>query len=236
MSESDSDIDAYGGSKRAAAKHKSRIAQRPARDATPVHGELRFSTRNATKKATYNEDDDDLLDDVDLEPQSWIYVDEDQSPSIDVILNHRPVVGTIDEMQQVPTKDDFQYFIKWQEKAHYHATWEPNSALVGRRGYRRLENYFRKIILEEWHMIHDGGIALEEREKWNLDRERDLEALNSYVQVERVIGFRKEDGNSQYYVKCTFVRAPGWGSVRLTPHREGSVLRIFDMGGRRPHQ
>ena len=163
---------------------------------------MRFSTRTTAKRGNYNEDDDGLLDDVDMEPQSWIYVDEDQSPSIDVILNFRPVTGTIEEMDQAPTRDDYEYFIKWQARAHCHATWEPNSALIGRRGYRRLENYFRKVAAEEWNMVHDKSVALEEREKWNLDRERDLDALNDYTQVERVIGFREDEGNPQYYIKC----------------------------------
>ena len=201
MSDSDSDIDAYGGSRRAAAKKQHRRLQQSTRDTTPAHGEVRFSTRKAAKISNYNEDDDDLFDDDDMQPQSWTYV-EDTSPAIDVVLNHRSREENVKEALEL-TKDDFEYFIKWQGKAHYHATWETNNALAGCRGIRRLENYFRKMVQEDIHMTHDKDIPLEEREKWNLDRERDIDALNDYVKVERIIGMRVGDSeDNEYYVKC----------------------------------
>ena len=201
MSDSDSDIDAYGGSRRAAAKKQHRRLQQSTRDTTPAHGEVRFSTRKAAKVSNYNEDDDDLFDEDDMQPQ-WTYVEEDTSPSIHVVLNHRLREEQGKEASEL-TRDDFEYFIKWQGKAHYHATWETNSALAGCRGIRRLENYFRKAVQEDIHMTHDKDIPLEEREKWNLDRERDTDALNDYVKVERVIRMRSgESGDTEYYVKC----------------------------------
>ena len=137
-----------------------------------------------------------------MEPQSWIYVDEDTSPSIDVVLNHRSISGPVEEITN-PTRDDFEYHIKWQGRAHYHATWELNADLGPRRGFRRLENYFRKVVQEDIQMAQDKDIPLEEREKWNLDRERDRDALSDYVQVERIIGTRDdENDNIQYFVKC----------------------------------
>ena len=70
------------------------------------------------------------------------------------------------------------------------------------RGIRRLENYFRKYVLEDIQMQHDEEVPPEEKEKWILDRERDLETLNDYCQVERVIGTREsESGETQYFVK-----------------------------------
>lgn len=121
-----------------------------------------------------------------------------------------------------PGRDDFEYYvsvtvpnrptlsrdlksdlrkIKWQGKAHYHSTWETNAALASCRGIRRLENYFRKVVQEDIHMEHEKDIPLEEREKWNLDRERDADALKDYTKVERVIG-KNDKGDLQYLVKC----------------------------------
>lgn len=52
-------------------------------------------------------------------------------------------------------------------------------------------------------MTYDSGIPPEEKEKWSLDRERDADALNDYVKVERVIGQQlDEDGDTEYLVKC----------------------------------
>ena len=92
LSDSESDIDAYGGSRRAfAAKKQQRRSAQPAQDVTPAHGEVRFSTRKAAKVSNYNEDDDDMFDDeADMVPQSyWTTTAEDNVPAIDAVLNHR---------------------------------------------------------------------------------------------------------------------------------------------------
>lgn len=55
-------------------------------------------------------------------------------------------------------------------------------------------------------MTWDEDIPPEEKEKWNLDRERDADALEDYVKVDRVIGKRKDDeGDIEYLVKCTLL-------------------------------
>ena len=92
--------------------------------------------------------------------------------------------------------------VKWQEKAHYHATWERNGKLATCRGIRRLENYFKKHVLEDVQMMNDEDVPPEEKEKWILDRERDIETLNDYCQVERVISMCEYlEDETQYYVK-----------------------------------
>ena len=271
ISDSDSDIDAYGGSRRAlAAKKQHRRSAQPARDTTPAHGEVRFSTRKAAKVSNYNEDDEDMFDDeADMLPQTyWTALDEN-TPAIDAVLNHRlredtsqwalvlvsdkganPLVGK--EVTD-PGRDDFEYYvgllysqisflstyandeqIKWQGKAHYHATWETNAALAPCRGIRRLDNYFRKMVQQDISMEHDDDIPPEEKEKWNLDRERDSDALNDYVKVERVIGMQEDDeGETEYLVKCKFTpSACLWRS--LTTCRERALLRLVHLGECQP--
>lgn len=51
-------------------------------------------------------------------------------------------------------------------------------------------------------MAKDADVAPEEKEKYNLDRERDADALVDYMQVERVIGTREGDEGTEYLVKC----------------------------------
>ena len=170
----------------------------------PVHGEVRFSTRKAAKVSNYNEDDEDPFDDEDniLTPGYWATAQEEDTPAIDAVLNHRLREDRSKEVT-IPGKDDFEYKIKWQGKAHIHATWETNGALISYRGIRRLDNYYKKIVEEDIHMTHDSGIPPEEKEKWSLDRERDADALEDYVKVERVIGKQlDEDGEVEYFVKC----------------------------------
>ncbi|KAG8533252.1 uncharacterized protein KY384_002035 [Bacidia gigantensis] len=199
MSDQDSDVDDYGAPRRHLTKKQHRRPQPSTRDNTPNYGEVRFSTRKAAKISNYNEDDDDMLDDE--EPQSWTYIDENTAPKIDCVLNHRMHEG-IDKEITEPGKDDFEYYIKWENKAHYHATWETHAQLRDRLGYKKLDNYFKKVAQEDFFMSRDENIPLEEREKWNLDRERDTDALIDYVKIERVIGVRDgDDDTTEYFIK-----------------------------------
>ena len=115
--------------------------------------------------------------------------------------------------------------IKWQGKAHIHATWETNAVLASYRGIRKLENYYRKVVLQDLKMKHENDIPPEEKEQWSLDRERDSDALGDYVRVERVISVRDtDDGETEYYVKCTSTCHCCLSAVLLNVYREGPFL------------
>ena len=129
-SESESDIDAYGGSRRAAVKKNHRRSVQPTRDITPAHGEVRFSTRKAAKVSNYNEDDDDMFDDeADTLPQgSWAAAPDENVPAIDAVFNHRLREDTGQRYDEVileakanmltgkevtePGRDDFEYYVR----------------------------------------------------------------------------------------------------------------------------
>ena len=68
-------------------------------------------------------------------PSYWVAATEDNSPAIDAILNHR-LRADIGEQPLHPGRDDFEYYVKWQGKAHIHATWANNSMLAACRGIR----------------------------------------------------------------------------------------------------
>lgn len=81
-------------------------------------------------------------------------------------------------------------------------------------------------------MENEKDIPLEEREKWNLDRERDADALKDYTKVERVIAMKEdEEGDIKYLVKCELSDRGNVGA-RLTQDREGTLLRFVHLGGR----
>ena len=132
LSDSESDIDAYGGSRRAfaAKKQQQRRLLQPKREITPAHGEVRFSTRRAAKVSNYNEeDDDDMFDDeADMvEQTNWPTAPEEDLPAIDAVLNHRLREDTsesetllelraetdfrADKDVTNPGRDDFEYFV-----------------------------------------------------------------------------------------------------------------------------
>ena len=91
------------------------------------------------------------------------------------------------------------------------------------RGYRKVENYFKKIIQDDIDMARDASIPLEDKEKWILDRERDADALAEHLKVERVIGQQEnEDGDTEYYVKC--ISSHAFTFITLTHPRERSAI------------
>jgi chromodomain-helicase-DNA-binding protein 1 len=169
----------------------------------PIYQEKRWNSRRAAQvtAGAYQESDGDLEDESEMmTPNNWAENAEDTTPYVDVVLKHRLKEGKDMSIQDLG-RDDFEYYIKWQGKSHYHATWETTTSLTGMRGFRRLENYYRKIVLEDIYMSRGVDIPPEEKEKWMLDRERDSDALVDYTKVERVIGTRDGDEETEYYIK-----------------------------------
>lgn len=167
---------------------------------TPPLAEVRFSTRRAGKIATYNEDGSDDFED-ETDPTTVEYYDgayEYDAPAIDLVLRHRLRDGSPDGQRR---RDDYEYMVKWQGKSYYHATWEPYPDLASIRGSKKVKNYFDNIIGLELYMQNDTLVSLEDREQWNLDREQRLEALNDYVQVDRVIDMARGEMDTEYLVK-----------------------------------
>lgn len=58
------------------------------------------------------------------------------------------------------------------------------------------------MVNEELYIRNDPDVPPEEKEKWSLDREREADALLEHQQIERVIGKREVDGETEYFVKC----------------------------------
>lgn len=235
----DSDSDEYGGSRARASKAKRRRLLQASANNVPSHAEVRFSTRNAARVSNYNEDDDDSMfeDDVeDLTPSYWVNAVEDDRPAIDIVLNHRPKEG-VDPSDPDVDRHQFEFCIKWQEKSHYHATWETTETLANCRSIRRLDNYVRKILAEDLRLNYDEGVPPEDREKWNLDRERDVDAIEDHKFVERVIGMREGEDGTEYLVKWKrlFYDSCTWEGEELVSHiAQREIDRFLDRSSRPP--
>ncbi|KAF2765047.1 hypothetical protein EJ03DRAFT_280835 [Teratosphaeria nubilosa] len=191
--------DTYGGQRGRTFAKKQRQLMASGRG-TPQLSEVRFSTRRAAKVTNYNEDDNLGLSDEDEDTEmtpAYHYVQEDEGPAIDIVLNHRLKDGA-DATN--PDKHDYEFYIKWQGQAHYHSTWELWATAIAYKGKKRLENYYRKTVQTE-QQIQDPDTPVEIKEKYNLDREAYLESLNDFMHVERVIGMREDSGEAEYFVK-----------------------------------
>lgn len=92
--------------------------------------------------------------------------------------------------------------IKWQGKAHYHSTWEPYEVASGYKGYRKLDNYFKGPVMTDIHYIHRKHIDPEEYEQYVVTREAERQSQADFHIVERVIGARDGEEETEYYVKC----------------------------------
>ncbi|GFG02149.1 chromodomain helicase hrp3 [Aspergillus udagawae] len=236
----ESDDDEYVGPSRTSKAKRRRMLQ-PASNNEPSHAEIRFSTRNASRRVSnYNEDDDDdmFLDEPDEVMDNYqAYLVEDDRPAVDVVLNHRPKEGVSPGDNDVD-EHSFEFYIKWQGKSHYHATWETYKSLIDNcRGTRRVDNYIRKVLSEELRMNHDGDALPEEREKWNLDRERDVDAIEDYKHVERVIAMRDGDEGTEYLVKWKrlFYDSCTWESESLVSQiAQREVDRFLDRSSHPP--
>lgn len=200
-SDNSGESDEYGGRHKKLTKKQKRRFLESSAGLSPAHAEVRFSTRRANKVSNYNEDDEDPFEEEGSEmltPNYWANAPEDNTPAIDIVLNHR-LKADVTTPQHV--KEEYEFLIKWQQQAYYHATWETLESLAGVRSIRRLENYMKKTLSEDIRVMTDSDISPEDKEKWILDREQMLDAIEDYNKVDRVIGNRETEDGTEYYVK-----------------------------------
>ncbi|KYK58217.1 chromo domain-containing protein 1 [Drechmeria coniospora] len=198
--DSDSDSDTYGGARAKSQLKKARL-QREAQP-TLAFAEKRWSNRRAAQQVqqgAYEESDFD--DDEDAEATTGFYVADyvDDSPYVEKVIRHRLKDGL--EIQFDSGRHDFEYFIKWEGKSHMHDTWETIDSLRSMRGFRKVENYFRKVVEYELDIRFGEDVAPEAKEQFFLDRERNENAYADYTQVERVVAVRNGDLDDEYFVK-----------------------------------
>ncbi|KAI0160978.1 hypothetical protein GGR52DRAFT_576390 [Hypoxylon sp. FL1284] len=216
----DSDSDTYGGARARNSIKKARRQQ--AQPQSSLYAEKRWSNRRAAQQVqTYQESDIDDEEESEITPNYWAGEDlAGDSMYIEKVVGHRIIGGG--ELTQDATRDDFEYNIKWQGKSYLHNTWDNLETLRGYRGYRKLENYFRRIIDYEMDLKFAGDdIPPETQEQYMLDKEREQDALEDYTKVERVVTQRSGDEGREYFVKwkgltyehCTWEEAPTIGSM-----------------------
>ncbi|CAG8981346.1 hypothetical protein HYALB_00013623 [Hymenoscyphus albidus] len=229
-SASESDSDTYGGARARKLTKKNR-RQAESNSLAPAYQEKRWSNRRAAQvtAGAYQESDAELDDESEMmTPNQWMADVEDTSAYVDQVLKHKLKEGESMDNPELG-RDNFEYYIKWQGKSHYHSTWETTTTLTGVRGFRRLENYYRKVVLESIFMERGEDIPPEEKEKWMLERERDSDALLDYTKVERVIGNRNGEEETEYYVKWKglYYESCTWESASLVSELSQDAIDGF---------
>jgi len=203
---SGSESDGYVGTRRQLPTKKQRERQHLVAEGRlpPSRGEVRFSARRTAAPVTnYNEDDeDDPFEEEEDEttPSYWATAVEDTGPVIDKILDHRPTEGT--ELDPYyAEKKDFEYLVKWQDRAHYHSTWESYKAASAHKGWRKLDNYFKGPVMSDMYYHARKKQEPEEFEQHMVAREAERESQLDFHVVERVIDSRDGEDDTDYFVK-----------------------------------
>lgn len=198
--DSESDSDVYGGARAKTQLRKAR--QKLETQPALAFAEKRWSNRRAAQvqQGAYEESDaEEEEDDADVVQDYFVADYVDDSPYVERTVKHRVKVGL--ELAYDSSRYDFEYFIKWQGKSHLHDTWETIETLRDVRGFRKVENYFRKFVEYELDIRFGDDIPPETKEQFFLDRERDEEAFEDYTKVERVVAVRDGDDEPEYFVK-----------------------------------
>jgi chromodomain-helicase-DNA-binding protein 1 len=88
------------------------------------------------------------------------------------------------------------------DKAHYHSTWEDYETIATYKGFRKLDNYFKTIIMPAMYIHSRKSQEPEEYEQHIVAREAERENLKDFHVVERVIDAQEGEDGTEYYVKC----------------------------------
>ncbi|KAF1840967.1 uncharacterized protein K460DRAFT_195645 [Cucurbitaria berberidis CBS 394.84] len=238
---SDSESDGYVGARRNIPTKKERQRQHLVAEGhlPPSQAEVRFSARRTAQVTNYNEDEEEdpfEEDDDETTPSYWVTATEETGPIIDKILDHRPRDGT--ELDPYyAQKKDFEYLIKWQDKAHYHSTWEDYQNAATYKGWRKLDNYFKGPVMSDLYFYARKKKEPEEFEQHMVAREAERESQLDFHVVERVIDSRDGEDETDYYVKwkgltyefCT------WEPASLVSRLSQSEIdRFLDRSSNRP--
>ncbi|KAJ3222338.1 hypothetical protein HK099_002440 [Clydaea vesicula] len=110
----------------------------------------------------------------------YIYenADEPEADAIEIIIDNKK------------EGNDVKFLIKWKNKSHIHNTWEIAADLKGIKGYRKLENYQKKMQQEEEYR-QQSDISKEEIEHLDINKEIERQTYEDYTKVERIVSVRE---------------------------------------------
>ena len=146
--------------------------------------EFRFSSRNG-KVTNYNENASDSNDEDDdlLMVDSVIQDDGNSVDAIDQVLDHRqPRAEVVDDPYKV-----LEYYVKWQGQSHLHNSWLSYPSLTQYRGIKRVDNYVKQSVILDREVRQSVYTTREDVEAMDIERERHVEALESFKVVDRII-------------------------------------------------
>ena len=96
-----------------------------------------------------------------------------------------------------------QFLVKWRGRSHLNNTWESQATLEAMKelkSCRKLQNYQKKLSQQNtWRKT----AGLDEVEQLEVQRQRDRQLRESYLDIQRVFGERRKGDTTEYFVKWT---------------------------------
>jgi chromodomain-helicase-DNA-binding protein 1 len=92
---------------------------------------------------------------------------------------------------EMPPPEAFEFLVKWKNWSHLHDTWDSYEDLRGFKGFKRVDNYIRQVITNDYLIRSDPTVTREEIEQHDINRELERAALEDYKTVERIIASRQ---------------------------------------------
>ncbi|KAL6927029.1 hypothetical protein ACO0SA_004116 [Hanseniaspora valbyensis] len=208
----------------------------------PTKSRSKYYSETESSEANEESEEDEfdqqfLISDQDMEDYEEPL--EDPRNVIDLIVDNRlkDIYTESDLPKEVGAltvhecKEKFEFLIKWQGKSHLHNTWEvyhfgnfpmetendlqklpPLTSTT--KGIKRLDNYCKKVLIDEADIINSPYTTAEDLETMSLNNERIREEWEQCKQVERIVSSQRneETGKLEYLIKwrrlpydeCTF--------------------------------
>jgi chromodomain-helicase-DNA-binding protein 1 len=158
---------------------------------------IRWSSRAQRKNYDEQLSSEDDSNQIRQQKKTWTQEDwlHNEGKVIDRVLDYQ--------------KDTF--LIKWQGKSHLHNTWETMDVLSSTKGYKKVQNYLKRIQ-PRIQARNDVHVTRDDLELMDMQDELEREMIAEFTAIERIIDYRQGE---EYYVKwkqsdysdCTWEKA-----------------------------
>ena len=133
---------------------------------------------------------------INIPPIVMLMIATGDVDEIDLVLNHSRHEDRLDDPKDIP-QENLRFHIKWKNYSHIHNTDETYAFLKNYKGFKKVDNYIQKVWAIDQQVRHPAPDAAwkptqEEREQYEIDKERNLELLESYRVVERILDEKQE--------------------------------------------
>nr|CAG8475413.1 6731_t:CDS:2 [Entrophospora candida] len=157
---------------------------------------------------------------------------EEEEHNIESVHDIKRIEGGDGSKNSDDPKTNMVFLIKWKGWSHLHNTWETFENCHGLKGFKKLENYVKNYLSEQY-LLNESP---EDKENIDVNVEMSREMLKDYKTVERIISKRVtpriEDNRPGVEYLCKFKRLPyqdcTWEPVNLIQNEFRSEIVAYN--------